>query len=40
VKKNYMMWGFVVCTHNLILAGMKRIGTWRSFGETEQLTEF
>jgi len=40
MKKNDMMWGFVVCTHNLILSGMKRTGTCRSRGETEQLTDF
>lgn len=30
-----MMWGFIVCAHNLILLGMKRIGTYRRRGETE-----
>jgi hypothetical protein len=34
-EENDMMWGFVVCTCNLILLGMKRIGTYRSHGENE-----
>ena len=40
MKKSDMMWGFVVCTHNIILLGMKSIGTCRSCGEREQLTDF
>jgi len=40
MKKSDMMWGFVVCTHNLILLGMKRIGTCRSRVEREWLTDF
>jgi len=39
-EENDMMWGFVVCTHNLILLGMKRNGYCRSRGETEQLQNF
>ena len=34
-EENGMMWGFVVCTRNLILLGMERIGTYRHRGETE-----
>jgi len=34
-EENDMMWGFVVCTLNLILLGMKKIGTYRCCGETE-----